>query len=1009
MPAKKDVLGNWTEKRMCGDYRPINAKSKTDRYQMPTPEDMFDQIGHAKVFSTLDMRSGYHQIPLRPSDKSKTAFWGVDADNRDVLYQWRVLPFGLRNAPAEFQRVMDGVLRGLPFARCYIDDIIVFSDSPEQHIVHLQAVFERIRDSGLKLHSKKCTFFQSEIAFLGHMITPNGLGVQKAKVDALNQIPVPTDISRLRAFLGLASYYRKFVRNFSTLASPLNRLLKNNEAWVWGPAQHTAFETLKDRLSSAPVLRRPDPTLPYALHTDWSALGLGAVLTQRDSQGEEYVVAYASRSNNAAEAKYSSYEGECLAAVWAIVHFRPYLFGTPFELVTDHQPLKWLMTSDKLTGKLARWALILQEYDFTVSHRAGTANMDADGLSRNPNPSSSDSTHARHHGTSDSMEVPGWCGATTSAPQPSSTQARHTTLHPCTALAWTPAFYSSLSTSVSFPCQKGAACQGVCEFSACLATFTTSESTAWPDEAVGQPPLTPRAAQAATVADGGATAHTHTLEEPQYCAPIADPWTDQAMLGLLHTGAIDPTLARKERDRVVHRAARFLWHNDKLYRLWRQGSGTVTHRRLVPPPDQRGQLIAHAHEAMGHYGVARTAHLLRLHYWWPQLYTHVKTFVQSCEVCDRVRSGFNAPMATLHPLPIMGLGYRWSLDYAGPFGPTPTERGNRYVLVMVEHYSKWVECVPLPGKEAEHTARAFLANVVSRFGAPAEVLTDQGGEFLGAFSDLCTKYFIDHRTTSRQHPEGNGLAERMVQSIKKGLRKYALIVGNNKQWDEHLPLVLMGYRFSRQEALAKFSPYQLLYGTNPHFPSAVADKLEKPVDLDNPEVWARTLLERARFLEQAMPLALGNLKIAQQRDTERYQTIRGGGYKPQVRRFLPGDFIYLQKRTPTTVDTKAGRTILRVVKALPTGVLELEGKCGKRVKDLMRNCAPCHLPIDGSMDFHLANIPASLKCHQCGSPNQPAKFLLCDACQRGWHTFCLPTPLDSIPVGRWYCPLCQQE
>lgn len=351
MPAKKDVFGNWTEKRMCGDYRAVNNKTKYDRYQMPTPEEMFDVLGKATVFSTLDLRSGYHQLPLRPEDKVKTAFWGVNSDGKDVLYQWKTLPFGLRNAPAEFQRVMDGVLHGhSSYARCYIDDVIIFSNSPKEHVIHLQNALEAIRKSGLKLHPKKCNFFHNTIPFLGHQITPGGLGVQKAKVDALNQIPVPTDVSRLRAFLGLASYYRKFVRNFSAVARDLNLLLKANQPWVWTDKQQWAFDELKKRLSSAPILRRPDPHLPYALHTDWSVLGLGAVLTQKDTSGVEYVVAYASRSNNPAEAKYSSYEGECLAAVWAIAHFRPYLYGQTFELVTDHQPLKWLMENDKLTG-----------------------------------------------------------------------------------------------------------------------------------------------------------------------------------------------------------------------------------------------------------------------------------------------------------------------------------------------------------------------------------------------------------------------------------------------------------------------------------------------------------------------------------------------------------------------------------------------------------------------------------------------------------------------------------
>ncbi|PTQ33208.1 hypothetical protein MARPO_0091s0058, partial [Marchantia polymorpha] len=345
MPVKKDVHGNYTDRRMCGDYRTINRQTKSDKYAMPTPEEIFDV---------------------------------------DCLYQWRFLPFGLKNAPAEFQRVMDRILAGLDFVRCYIDDILVFSDIVEQHQLHLQIVFKRLRAHGLRLHPGKCKFFHEKVEYLGHVIYPVGLGVQQAKVEAIARIPRPTDVSRVRAFMSLANYYRRYVKGFSAIAKPLDQLLK-------------AFVELKVRLVPAPILRRPIRGRPYQLHTDWSMLGLGAVLTQRDDEGKEFVVAYASRSNSAVESRYSSYKGECLAAVWAVAHFRCYLFGTQFTLVTDHQPLKWLMDSDKLTGKLARWDLILYEYDFQVVHRPGVANLDADGLSRNSCTSQEDDTGAKWH------------------------------------------------------------------------------------------------------------------------------------------------------------------------------------------------------------------------------------------------------------------------------------------------------------------------------------------------------------------------------------------------------------------------------------------------------------------------------------------------------------------------------------------------------------------------------------------------------------------------------------
>jgi hypothetical protein len=279
MPSKKDIYGNWTEKRMCGDYRRINKFTKSDRYAMPTLEENFEAIGHAKVFSTLDLRLGYHQIGLREEDKEKTAFWGIDKDRKDRLYQWKFLSFGLKNAPAEFQRVMDRVFSGLEFVKCYIDDIIVFSTSAEKHKTHLTEVFARLRLHGLKLHPGKCKFYCDRVEYLGHMIYPGGLGVVASKVEVVMSIPKPRDVSRLRAFLGLCNYYRKFVKTFSAIAKPLTMLTRLNQPWIWGDEQEAAFGQLKDRLASAPILRRPIAGRTYQLHTDWSTLGIGAVLT----------------------------------------------------------------------------------------------------------------------------------------------------------------------------------------------------------------------------------------------------------------------------------------------------------------------------------------------------------------------------------------------------------------------------------------------------------------------------------------------------------------------------------------------------------------------------------------------------------------------------------------------------------------------------------------------------------------------------------------------------------
>ncbi|CAM6093577.1 unnamed protein product [Calypogeia fissa] len=386
----------------------------------------------------------------------------------------------------------------------------------------------------------------------------------------------------------------------------------------------------------------------------------------------------------------------------------------------------------------------------------------------------------------------------------------------------------------------------------------------------------------------------------------------------------------------------------------------------------------------------------------------MQQLVARCMVCDRVRASFNAPTPQLHPLPIMGLGYRWSLDFAGSL--PLTVRHHQYVLVMVEHFSKWIELVALPDKASEGTTYAFLDCVLSHFGAPAEVLTDQGTEFQGEFQVLCDRSLIDHRTTSWDHPEADGLAKRVVQTVKRGLRKYGLQKGHLGDWDIQLPWLAMGYRFSRQASLASFSPYFLLFGRDPDLLAAICREVVEAVNLDNPAVWVRVCSQRAELFQRVMPAAFENLAIAQHRDTLRYATIWGGGYRPSVRRFYVGDYVYLQQTAPTTLDVTVGRTILWVREVLSSGVLVLEGRDGVIWKDHVCNCAPCHLPnVDGTVDPSLASVSASLRCMLCGSARDAARMLVCDNYSRGWHMFCLTPPAEVIPIGRWVCPRCVSE
>ncbi|XP_073821602.1 uncharacterized protein [Musca autumnalis] len=370
--------GTW---RLCMDFRHLNSKSSPDAYPLPRISSILDRLREANFVSSLDLKDGYWQIPLEESSRKYTAF---TVPGRG-LYQWRVMPFGLHSAPATFQRALDTVIGAdmEPHAFAYLDDIIVIGRTLEEHLANLREVFRRLREVNLRINPEKCEFFKKETKYLGHVVSAQGIHTDPDKVAAIRELPAPTTLKELRRFLGVVSWYRRFVPEFATIAYPLTSMLKKGKHWRWTEDQQMVFEILKIRLTEAPVLACPNFTVPFTLQTDASDYGLGAVLTQV-LEGTERVIAYASRVLNGAERNYSATEKECLAIIWGIRKMRPYLEGYTFNVITDHLSLKWLNSIENPSGRLARWALELQQYTFSVQYRKGRSNVVADALSRQP-------------------------------------------------------------------------------------------------------------------------------------------------------------------------------------------------------------------------------------------------------------------------------------------------------------------------------------------------------------------------------------------------------------------------------------------------------------------------------------------------------------------------------------------------------------------------------------------------------------------------------------------------
>ena len=370
--GKKD-----SSKRLVVDFKPLNAYMYPLHWPIPNVQDIFDSMSGARFFSKLDLKSGYYQVLMDDQSIRYTAFTTPLGH-----FEFIRMPFGLRNAPAEFCKIMQDVLGDLPFVRVYLDDITVFSRTFAEHCKHLLIVLKRLEQYDLRINLTKCEFLRSTISLLGHVVGQDLIKMDPALVDSIKQRQPPNNLQALQSFLGLTNYYRRFIKGYADIAHPLTRLLKKSVAWDWSSQHDDSFNKLKQALTSFPVLRMPDFTKPFVLCCDASGYAVGAVLQQSDEKNSEYVVAYASRTLKGAECSFGVTEKECLAVVFGIKQFHIYLYGTKFELRTDHAALKWLRTISDPTSRLARWSLFLQAYDFSITHVKGTANANADALSR---------------------------------------------------------------------------------------------------------------------------------------------------------------------------------------------------------------------------------------------------------------------------------------------------------------------------------------------------------------------------------------------------------------------------------------------------------------------------------------------------------------------------------------------------------------------------------------------------------------------------------------------------
>lgn len=773
--------------RFCIDFRKLNSRTIRDAYTLPRIDDTIDTLIGSKYFSKLDLRSGYWQVEMNESDKEKTAFTIGNLG----FYECNRMAFGLTNAPATFQRLMERCMGDLNLKECliFLDDILIFSETFDEHISRLEAVFSRLKQHGLKLKGSKCEFFKPSVKYLGHVVSEAGVQTDPDKISAIASWPEPDNIKSLRQFLGFTGYYRRFIKDYARIVKPLNDLLighptspsskmkkKNKKkkiaSWQWGEAQQTAFDLLKEKLSSPPVLAYADFSKPFILHTDASTEGLGAVLYQ-EQDGLERVVAYASRGLRNSERNYPAHKLEFLCLKWAVTDkFHDYLYGNNFTVCTDNNPLTYVLSSAKLDATGHRWLASLSTYNFQLRYKSGKSNGDADGLSRRPHDNINLFPEA----------VRAVCQAYTAK--------RDSCPYVETLLVSNSANVEQLSASQDLPPES-----------------TDFMDVDWSKEQLADPSIS----------------RIIRLQKNGFCPDRSDLRTESPIVL-----------------KYIREWKRLTVVDDILYR------DTVLDgqqaRQLVLPIHFRDKVLKHLHDDAGHQGRDRTLSLVRQRFYWPGLEADVNNKIKSCVRCIQ-RKTFPKPSAelvnilTTQPLELLCIDFL-SLERS--------KGGHENILVITDHFTRYAQAFPTRNQLAKTTAKILFENFIVHYGFPARLHSDQGRNFESCIiKELCSIAGVEKSRTTPYHAMGNGMVERFNQTL---LNMLGTLQDYQKQdWKTFVAPLVHSYNATKHDATG-FSPFFLMFGRHPRLAVDACLGIDNPVEPSSTkEHYAAKLKKRLDF------------------------------------------------------------------------------------------------------------------------------------------------------------------
>ena len=867
--------------RMVIDYRGLNAVTIPQVLRIPRLDDVLDAVGETKpkYFSVLDLTQGFHQIPLDEESRDKTAFLIPGTNGVSSKWRYRTLPQGLSNSPATFQNLMDLVLRGVQFrfVMSYIDDIIIYSSTFEQHLDHLKQVLDRIVKAGLKLSPSKCKFAVSEVDFLGHRLHSEGVSPNANKLEAVRTYPQPNTVKKVRAFLGLTGFYRRFIPKYAEIARPLYDLTKKDHAFVWDDDCEKAFQNLKNALTSDAILVFPDFTQKFVLATDASDIGIGACLSQ-EHDGILKPIGYAGRAFNKAERNYTTTDKELLAVVFGVQYFKVYLQGVEFDIHTDHSALKQILTSKNLEGRRARWVGFLQEYKFKPYHIKGKDNVIPDALSRRHYDVTSTEVdevieqypdlftiHAKSNVT---INSPSEAVINSQGTSPSANQGPYptpqVTMPDCnTIVTQDPDSMPSQETQTdaitphldNSPPHAAISSQHDLHSDTPLISILSK-----PAIKARKDKLHPHLSESATTLLSELDMSASRI----ITAQRKDPGVNQ-MIRYLTQGEL-PTNNNDARHLILHQED-YIMLNDILYHIHvpQSQKSTKAVAQLVIPQDLKAYILNLHHDTKlaGHVGIQRVTSVIKARYYWQGMLKDIHDYVSTCKVCSQSKPAnrsIDLPLTIRDPAP--SAFHTLIIDTVGPLVRTP--RNNKHIVVVTDLYSRYVIAWPTPDITAKTIAAQFYHKVICVYGAPKRLLSDNGSSFVGAiFKELCTQFEIKQSFSTAYHPQSQGGVERANRTIINALRNFV----NSKQtdWDTFISPLTFAMNASDNSPLG-YSAYMLVFGRAPTLPSEI--NLDEPYnsDITVQDQLSNVLQTQAECHEYAMT----HLKCEQDKMKKRY-------------------------------------------------------------------------------------------------------------------------------------------